>query len=66
MKVKNFEVKVYYSTLCRHIVKARNEIEAFEKAKKLKIKENEIMANLEPWDDADTVEDVENYENHRK
>lgn len=60
MKKRKFEVKIYYSSFCTNIVEARNQTEAFQKARQLKIDQYEIMANLEPWHDADTVEEIIN------
>lgn len=41
-------------------------MDALEKARKLKISEDEIMTNLEPWNDADTIEEVKSYEEDRR
>ena len=56
METKEFEVKLYYSGYCTHLVKANNESEAIGKAKKLEINNDEILSNLENWKDADTGE----------
>lgn len=59
MKRKNFEAKIYFTTLCQYTVKAKDKVEALTKARKLKINEHQIMNNLEAWDEADTVEECE-------
>jgi hypothetical protein len=59
MKLKQYEVDIYYTTLCHYIVKAKDELEALTIARKVKIREHEVMNNLEPWHDADTVEECE-------
>ncbi|MBA4320206.1 MAG: hypothetical protein C0412_17555 [Flavobacterium sp.] len=58
MKKRKFEVKIYYSSFCNHNVEAQNEVEALQKARKLKIDKDEIAANLESWNDADTIEEI--------
>lgn len=58
MKIKEFEVKIYYSGYCTHLVKANNETEAINKARELEINNDEILSNLEGWKDADTGEIV--------
>jgi hypothetical protein len=53
-----FEVSIYYSSYCTYAVDAKNKTEAILKARKLGINENEILANLETWVDADSAEPV--------
>ncbi len=59
MKLKQYEVNIYYTTLCQYAVKAKDELEALTKAREMKIKEYEITNNLEPWNEADTAEECE-------
>jgi hypothetical protein len=66
MKTKKFEVKIYHTGFCSYLIEARNELEAVRKARSLKINEHELMTHLEPWEEADTIEESENYENNRK
>lgn len=54
METKEFEVKLYYSGYCTHLVKANNDSEAIKKARKLEINNDEILTNLENWKDDDT------------
>jgi hypothetical protein len=54
----NFEVKIYYSTFCTYDIDAENKEEALIKARKLSIKEKDILTNLESWDDADDCMDI--------
>ncbi|NCO89173.1 hypothetical protein GW881_04630 [Candidatus Roizmanbacteria bacterium] len=58
MKNKNFDVKIYHSSFCSYIINAKDQEEAIQKARKHKINNIELMNNLEPWKDADTVEKV--------
>lgn len=58
--------KKYYSSFCNYIINAQNEAEAFQKARKLKIDKDGIMTNLEPWNDADTIEEIKKYEKNRE
>lgn len=58
MKTKEFEVKIYYSSYCTHLVKANNETEAINKARELEINNDEFLTNLENWKEADTGEIV--------
>ncbi|MDD2204107.1 MAG: hypothetical protein PHU62_03030 [Bacteroidales bacterium] len=56
--MKEFEVKLYYSGYSTHIVKAKNEEEALNIAKKQEMNTDEVIDSLEPWTDADTVEKI--------
>jgi hypothetical protein len=61
MKLKKFEVKIYYSGSCQ--IEAKNEAEAITKARNRQIDGIELLSNLENWKEADTAElnDYENY-----
>jgi len=58
MKTKKIEVNIYYSGYCTYLVKADNEAEAINKARKLEINNDEFLSNLENWEEADTGEIV--------
>ena len=60
--MKKYKVKLYYSSFCSHEIEASNEEEAIIKARELDIKENEILINLESWEDADTAEVIDHEE----
>ena len=51
-----FEVIIYYSGFCTYELTAEDEDEAIKKARKMSIKEDEILTNLENWKEADTVQ----------
>ena len=50
-----FIVRKYFSGFCSYEVDAANEEFAYEKAKNLPLKENEILSSLEEWQDCDEV-----------
>jgi hypothetical protein len=50
-----FIVRKYFSGFCSYEVDAANEEFAYEKAKSLPLKENEILSSLEEWQDCDEV-----------
>ena len=58
MKKKKFEVKVYYTGFCTYEIEAGNEEEAIIKARSLPIDNNEILSNLENWEEADIAEEL--------
>ncbi len=58
MKTKEFEVKVYYSGYCTYLVKADDEAEAIDKVRVLGINNDEILSNLENWEEAAVGETV--------
>ena len=53
---KIFEVSIYYSSFCTYTVEAKNRTEAIVKARKLRINENEVLTNLDNWEEADNAE----------
>ncbi|MBN1574299.1 MAG: hypothetical protein JW984_13960 [Deltaproteobacteria bacterium] len=62
MVIKRYEVRIYYSGFCTYEVEAENEEEAITKARNMQIDSNELMSNLENWEEADTAElDNEDY-----
>ncbi len=56
---KKFEVQIYYSGFCCYNVEAKNEMDAVGIAKSLPLKKNEILSNLEIWDEANTAEELD-------
>ncbi len=58
MKQKKYTVQTYYSTFCSHEVVAINKEEAILKARKRKIKTNELLSNIDAWNDADIIEEA--------
>ena len=58
--MKTFTVRLYYSGYCTRSVKAKNEDAAIQKARSLDFNteaKNEVLSNLEPWEDADEAEE---------
>lgn len=66
MKSKTFEVKIFHSTFCTHQIKAKTEDEAIRKARKFPIHKNEILNNLENWEEADDAEEINKYAKNSK
>jgi len=60
MENKKFEVKVYYTGFCVYSIEAQDEAGAIIKARNLPIIQNEVISNLENWEDADTVMEINN------
>jgi hypothetical protein len=58
MKKNKFEVKIFYSSFCSYEVEAKNEEDAVLKARKLPINRNEIISNIENWEEADTTIEI--------
>lgn len=58
--MKKFEVKIYYSGFCTYEIEAENEEQAIDKARNLEINRNEILSNLENWEEADEAFETEN------
>ncbi len=65
MKKKKFEVKIHHTGFCTYLVEANSGDEAVKKVRKFKINSNEILSNLENWEEADFAEEIK-YENSRK
>lgn len=67
MSKKTFSVKIYYSTFITKLVEADNELEAIKIARGQSLdKKDELLSNLEPWEEADTLEETERYEDSPK
>jgi hypothetical protein len=56
--MKKYEVQIYYSGFCSYIIEAENEYNAIEKGRQLDIETDQILTNLENWEDADTAEEL--------
>ena len=51
-----FMVRRYFSGYCTYKIEAPDENTAYEKARNMPIREDEILATLEDWEDCDEVE----------
>ena len=51
-----YTVKLYYSSFCTYEVEAENEKQALKIATTMKIDNNEIMQNLQDWDEPTEIE----------
>lgn len=58
--MKKYEVKIYYSGFCTYEIEAENEEQAIDKARNLEINRNEILSNLENWEEADEAFETKN------
>jgi hypothetical protein len=56
--MNKYEVKIYYSTFCIYEIEAENEEDAIIKTRSMEIVENDIINNLENWEEADEVEEI--------
>jgi len=51
--LKQFNVNIYHSGFCNSTIEANDEFEAVELARKLPINNDELMSNLEVWEETD-------------
>lgn len=58
--MKKFEVHVYYSSFCTYEVEAATEEQAIIKARQFEIEENELLANVENWEEVDIATVIQN------
>lgn len=58
MENKNFEVKIFYTGFCMYHIEAQDVSAAILKARNLPINQNEILSNLENWEEADTATEI--------
>ena len=58
MKKKEFDVTIYYSGFCTYKIEAKNEKIAILKARTKTIDKNEIISNIESWEEADTAIEI--------
>ena len=61
--MKKFIVKIYFTTYCSFEIEANNEEEAILKARRIKVNNDELIMNLENWEEADESFEIENTEN---
>ena len=59
--MKKFEVKTFYSGYCSYEIEAENKTEAIVKARTLPINSNDILSNLESWEEADDAIEIKLY-----
>lgn len=59
MKIKKFEIKIYFTGFCNYEIEAQDEVEAILKARNLPINQNEILTNLNNWEEADTATEID-------
>lgn len=55
-----FMVRRYFSGYCTYKISAPDEGAAYEKARNMPIREDEILATLEDWKDCDDVVPITN------
>jgi hypothetical protein len=60
-----YKVRVHYSGFSTHVVDAEYKDEAILKARDFQVDKNEVLNNLENWEEADTAEII-NDGNSRK
>jgi hypothetical protein len=56
--MKKYEVHIYYSGFCSYTIEAKDESDAVEKGRQMNINVNDLLTNLENWEDADTAEEI--------
>jgi len=59
MENRKFEIKIYYTGFCTYEIEAQDEAEAIIKARKLPVNQNEILSNIENWEEADTAIEID-------
>ena len=64
MTKRKFEVTLYYSSLCRHIVEADSVDYAILKARELQVSADDIVDNLDSWEDADEAREINEDEDY--
>jgi len=57
--MKNYEVSLFYSGFCTFEIKAESEEQAIIKARELEMDRDEILSNLESWEEADEACEVQ-------
>jgi len=57
--MEKFEAKIYYSGYCAYEIEAENTEHAIDIARNLGINKNEILSNLENWQEADEALKIE-------
>lgn len=64
MTIRKFEVTLYYSSLCHHILEADSADNAIIKARELKVSADDIVDNLDSWEDADEAREINEDEDY--
>jgi hypothetical protein len=54
-----YQVRRYFSGYCTYEVDAISEEEAYELSRNLPINENELLSTLEPWQECDEIEPIQ-------
>ncbi|MDO4728344.1 MAG: hypothetical protein Q4B43_04980 [Bacteroidota bacterium] len=62
MELKKFKVDVYYTSFCSYEIVAENEEKAKQEAVERKINKDEIISNLDIWEDGVTIEIISDEE----
>ncbi|MCF6268082.1 MAG: hypothetical protein L3J41_00025 [Melioribacteraceae bacterium] len=57
--MEKFEVKIYYSGYCTYKIDAENEEQAIKKARDFEVNKDEVLSNLENWQEADEALKIE-------
>lgn len=52
-KAKVYEVQIYYTGFCTYRIEAPNQEEAILQARNIPINGNDILSNIENWEEAD-------------
>ena len=52
-----FIIRKYYSGFCTHEIEANGKDEAWQKVNDLPIDYDEVISTLEPWEEADEIEE---------
>jgi len=58
MESKLYRTTIYYTGFCTYEIEAQDEAEAILKARILPVNQNEIITNLENWEEADTATEI--------
>jgi hypothetical protein len=56
--MNKYDVHIYYSGFCSYIIEAEDKSDAIEKGRQMNINTNELLSNLENWEDADVAEEI--------
>lgn len=56
--IKKYKVDIYFSSFCSYEIFAANEEEAIIIARQKNVKKEEVILNLERWEEADTIHNL--------
>ncbi len=59
MKTKTYEVQIYYSGFTTNKIEAKSEEDAIIKARLLDVNKDELLTNIENWEEADKANEIE-------